>query len=477
MQPISSEFREYIGKQIPVLADRLADTLESTPPSVSIRLNPRKTGNTRPEIAADATSVPWWRNGVYLSRRPDFTHDPAMHQGIYYVQDASSMILAHVVETLVRRLREDEASHATPIRYLDACAAPGGKTTAAIDALPDGSFVLANEFDFRRAEILKENIMKWGYPSVAVSRGDTVRFRKLPGWFDIVAADVPCSGEGMMRKDETARTQWSTALVAECAARQREILQNLWTTLRPGGYLIYSTCTFNTVENEENIAWLIDTFGAIPVAIPLPEGSEGIYTSPTGAMRFLPTRLQGEGLFMAVVQKPGDTASDVEANPAPLSSRKKSGKAPRDGKPSQKGAITQAEATAICDRWLDGDFTTLLSADSINAVPAHIAPLLPQLQVNLDMIHTGIAVAAIKGRSIIPSQSLALSTPLRRHSFPMIETDHATAIAYLRRESLPGFDAPKGAVLLTYGGYPLGFANNLGNRANNLYPAQWRILH
>ena len=178
MQPLSSEFKEFIGKQLPGLAPSLIEALETTPPSVSIRLNPRKTHGQNIGIASGAVTVPWCGHGLYLPERPDFTHDPAMHQGIYYVQDASSMITSHVVAHLVRLLDNNKTRPGeSAIRYLDACAAPGGKTTAAIDSLPDGSFVVANEFDFRRAEILKENIMKWGYPHIAVTRGDTARFR------------------------------------------------------------------------------------------------------------------------------------------------------------------------------------------------------------------------------------------------------------------------------------------------------------
>lgn len=178
MQPVSNEYRRFIADNLPTLSDGLVDALENTSPVVSVRVNRRRNPDTSlsPVLACAASDpVPWCPAGFYLPQRPDFTHDPAMHQGAYYVQDASSMILGHVVGHVARLLGGGDA----PLRYLDACAAPGGKTTAAIDALPADALVVANEFDFRRAEVLKENVEKWGHPHVAVSRGDTARFRRL----------------------------------------------------------------------------------------------------------------------------------------------------------------------------------------------------------------------------------------------------------------------------------------------------------
>ncbi len=228
---LPEEFRSRIGRDLPLYAEKLIYSLESTDPSVSARVNPLKLRDGE-EISSvmpgAADIVPWCAAGRYFATRPDFTHDPAFHQGRYYVQDASSMAVDRIVRYLFQRL---EMLEDTQVRYLDACAAPGGKTTAAVAALLDlaaDPLIVANEFDFRRAEILKENIIKWGYEGCVVTRGDTARFRGMPGFFHIIAADVPCSGEGMMRKDRKAVEQWSPALVEQCAARQREIVANLW---------------------------------------------------------------------------------------------------------------------------------------------------------------------------------------------------------------------------------------------------------
>lgn len=419
------------------------------PPAVSVRVNAAK-GQT-----PVGERVPWCAEGCYLEERPRFTFDPAMHQGLYYVQDASSMAISAVVR---------ELAGGQPQRYLDACAAPGGKTTAAISALPQGSFVLANEYDFRRAEILAENVAKWGSPDCAVSRGDTRRLAKLRGMFDIVAVDAPCSGEGMMRKDRQAVDQWSLSLVGQCAATQREILANAWQALRPGGHLIYSTCTFNRQENEENLEWIVTDLGGEPVPVAAlelyAEICHGIDSSYP-CYRFLPGRVRGEGLFLAVVKKPGsDSAFPKNVGMHGASS-------------SVKTKAVQPHPEA---RWLIGnDWRISERGDGLYAVREQHALLLAEMEKALDLISPGLRVATIKGRDSIPAQELALSTALAQDAFPRCEVDRDTAIAYLQRQSF-AIEAPKGYVLLTYGGHPLGFVKNLGSRANNLYPKPWRIL-
>ena len=428
----------------------LCEALSSTAPEVSVRVNRRK-GVAVPD---GADRVAWCPSGFYLDGRRPFTFDPAFHQGLYYVQDASSMAISAVVATLTESRG--------PQVYLDACAAPGGKTTAAIDSLPDSSLVVANEYDFKRAAILAENIAKWGDPGVVVSRGDTARFRKLRSTFDIIAADVPCSGEGMMRKDPEAVAQWTPSLVHECAARQREIVDNLWPALKPGGFLIYSTCTFNRLENEEMVDYICRELGGETVVTPLDSFdciARGIDT-PHHCYRFIPGRTRGEGLFMAVIRKNGDSADDGSA-------------ATRPAKNAGKSKDNALEKTAAS--FLDGDYKITVADDTITALPVALAAKAAPILKALDVVSAGLTVATVKGKDLIPSQSLALSTALRADTFPTVEVDYTTAMTYLRREAVT-IDAPRSFVLLTYGGRPLGFVKNLGNRSNNLYPAPWRIL-
>lgn len=396
---LPEEFCRRILSQNPPIPNPqgLLDALASGSPCVAVRHNRSKSAGP----AADADTVPWCPRGEYLPERPNFTLDPAFHQGRYYVQDPSSMCIGAVIESL---------GLTGPVAYLDACAAPGGKTTAAIDALPDGSFVVANEYDPGRADALIENLTRWGAPRVAVTVGPTDRLARYGlDTFDVIAADVPCSGEGMMRKEPAAVAQWTPALVESCARLQREILTNLWPMLRPGGYLIYSTCTFAPAEDEDNVAWLRSEFGA--EQLPLPFGPE---TGVTNG-HFYPHLLRGEGLYMALLRKPGTLA------PNPDVSEKRLAKATR-------------------------------------------------------LAMFGVERTEMKGRDAIPTHRHILATDYRRGTLPEAEVNRDTALAYLHHEAvtLPP-DTPRGIVLLTYGGTPLGLVKNLGSRANNLLPRHLRI--
>lgn len=423
-----------------------------TAPSVSVRVNPAKPGYG----SGGLKPVPWCPQGFYLGERPQFTFDPAMHQGLYYVQDASSMAIHAAI---AQALSSDPGLAARPIRYLDACAAPGGKTTAAITALSPTALVVANEYDFRRAEVLAENVAKWGSPRSIVTRGDTKRLAALPGFFDIIAVDAPCSGEGMMRKDPAAVSQWTPALVQSCAATQRQILANAWHALAPGGWLIYSTCTFNRVENEENLEWLIAQTGAeardIDMLREVPGIEKGIGTRQP-CYRFLPGRIEGEGLFMALVRKPGANIRGESARAA------KEPKSP---------------FSATVKSWLADphDWVVAMIGDEAYARPKALAADMETVCKALDAISPGLHAASVKGRDLVPAHELALSTALRPDAFPSVEVDKSQAIAYLQRQPVAIPQAPKGYALLRYEGYPLGFEKNLGNRANNLYPKNWRI--
>ena len=449
--------RGYPGNYFDGIADAMSE-----PPVVSLKFNPRKAG-AQPDAALASDfgpiePVPWFDGGVYLAERPAFTFYPELHQGVWYVQDAASMFIGHVLRHLL-------PAGSPPVRYLDACAAPGGKTTVAIDCLPEGSVVVANEYVAQRAAVLRENLTKWGSPSWVVTQGDTSRFAAMTACFDIVAADVPCSGEGMMRKDRQAVDQWSPQLVEQCARTQRQIVENLWPALRPGGYLIYSTCTFNRVEDEENVRWIIDNFGAEPVAIPTqPDwGIAPAIGESFPAYRFIPGRTRGEGLFMAVLRKPDDA---VEPQSRRKSSKKENRKNQRGGKQTPlpkeaRGWITDGEMTAG-EISLDPDGRIFASA----ATAFEGFPLKPRIEIG-----------QLKGRDAIPSQALAMSALLAPEAFPTAEIDRQTAIQYLRCEAIRLPEAaPRGILLLTYAALPLGFVKNLGPRANNLYPKPWRIL-
>lgn len=387
------------------------------PPSVSIKLNRRK--NNNPDICGyeGLTPVKWCQSGYYLPERPVFTLNPLIHAGVFYVQDASSMIYEAVTEKIVPMALDT----ANPLRVLDLCAAPGGKTTSMINALPDGTTIVANEFVGTRATVLKENLMKWGYPDIIVTNSPTSRFAALDELFDIIAVDAPCSGEGMMRKEDVAVSQWGEGLQKQCASLQREILADAFEALKPGGFLIYSTCTFNRLENEENVGYLVEGLGMVPLDMNFPEEwgiGNGIDT-PYPCLRFMPHITRGEGLFLCVLRKEGDY----------MPARMRRGKS----------------------------FSQLI-ADKAK------------------IIADGIPMTTTKGRDQVPTTESVLSCDYRKGTLPEAEVDEQAALSYLRHEAIQlNPEIPKGYVVVIYKDHPLGIVKNLGNRANNLYPAQWRI--
>lgn len=460
--------------------EELADSLRCGEPTVSIRINQRKANLhdmnvIKPKLAESADSaVPWCPTGYYLSERPVFTLDPEFHQGRYYVQEASSMFHQHIVKTLLKMSNESSITkNGEQVTLLDACAAPGGKTTAVIDALPDGSIVVANEYIPARAAILRENAIKWGFPGIIITRGDTCDLGKLNATFDIVMADVPCSGEGMMRKDPDAVTQWSEGLIAECADRQWIIINNLWNALRPGGYLIYSTCTFNRQENEEMVSRIISGLGGESVNIPIDDSWEisNAIDSPHHCYRFFPGKVKGEGLFVSVIQKYDENSAPARFE-RPAKGKSKNSKS--DKTKSDEKLINLASG------WINNNdsMDIYVDAERVTAFPKSYKRLLKAVKDRVDVIHEGILIGTIKGKDLIPSQSLAMSVEINTKSFDSLDLSSDEALHYLHGDALTLPETVKrGFVLLTYEKHPLGFVKNIGNRSNNLYPAAWRIKH
>ena len=436
-------FIEQLHGLVPDEWEALVEAITSSEPSVAVRVNDAR-GIGEPE---GARRVPWCNQGFYLADRPAFTFDTDWHAGRYYVQDASSMFIAHVIGSLIHE----------PVRYLDLCAAPGGKTTAAMQALPQGSLVVANEIVPPRARVLADNVIRWGNPRCVVTSNAPAHYGKLTHFFDVIATDVPCSGEGMMRKDDEAVAQWSPALVEQCAQRQREILTDVWQALRPGGLLIYSTCTYNRQENEEMADFIVRELGATSLEVPI-EPSWNIHPaidSDCHCYRFMPHRVDGEGLFMAVFRKDGD---------APRQDIRIKEKTSKKVEETGKNWLSRPDEYAIEQQ---GDLTI--------AIPQNIRREVTALRESLNVLHAGVELDTVIGRKTVPHHALAMSAVRATEAFPVCEVGYSTALRYLRGESIT-VDGPRGYVLIAHQGAVLGFANNLGNRANNLYPKSQRIL-
>lgn len=401
---------------------RYLSAFDAMPP-VSIRINPFKTPLAMPIMdETEVTAVTWCRNAYYLAERPNFTLDPLLHAGAYYVQEASSMFL----DTVMQQFLPD-----TPITMLDLCAAPGGKSTLLRSALPEGSLLFTNEPDRRRANILMENMQKQGHPDVIVTNNFPRDYKKAGILFDAILCDVPCSGEGMFRKDEGAIGEWSLQNVMKCQELQRSIIEDIWPCLREGGLMVYSTCTFNTRENEENVKWIMESLGAEILEVSISDewnitGSllEG-WRAPV--YRFIPGTTCGEGLFMAVLRKTDDSVGKQVA---------------------MTKALSQLRILS------DGHPVGIKKGKDI--IPAHAESLLVNIGITSKLINREKAY--------------------RDLAFPMVELSLTDAQRYLHHEALvlPP-DTPRGFVVVTYQNLPLGFVKNIGNRANNLYPQEWKI--
>lgn len=449
---------------------QFSDAIVKEPVS-ALRVNPFKFSDSLP-----LAKIPWCSTGYYLPHRPIFTFDPCLHSGCYYVQDASSMFLEQALLQQVIPMGH--------VCLLDLCAAPGGKSTLTRSLLPEGSLLVANEIIRSRAQILAENLSKWGHPDVVVTQNEPRDFGELPSFFDVITADVPCSGEGMFRKDSVAVSEWSDENVTLCMTRQQHIIKEVWPALKSGGLLIYSTCTFNPEEDEKNVQWICEEMGAevLPLDIPQEWGITGnlLYGSSFPVYRFLPHKARGEGFFLAVLRKKEDEANDTCPSDGynMQYASKKDKKKGNNGKKKVDVVQGMRKARNAVGSWLknDEDYEFTLLGEVLTALPRKYADKIAILQQHLHVVQAGIALAISKGDSWIPRQTLALSTELNTLAFPLIELSFEQAICYLRAESiqLPP-ETPRGLVLLTYRKHPIGFAKNLGNRANNLYQQEWRI--
>lgn len=438
LQDLPQDFVDLIKPALAGEWDMFVNAINDTPP-VSIRLN-----SSALHANTDGYDrVPWCSKGYHLPSRPPFTFDPLFHSGQYYVQEASSMFL---YQALIQTTSPDAM-------ILDMCAAPGGKSTLIKDFLSDNGFLVANEYVSQRAHILAENLIKWGNPNFIVTNNAPIHFEKLPHFFDTVCVDAPCSGEGMFRKDLQAIKEWSLENVRHCVERQREILHSAWETLKPGGYLIYSTCTYNRLENEENVAWMTENLDA--EYVPLRIEPQWNITETEYGYHFYPHKTTGEGLFMAVVKKKGEFMPPSEKNK------------------NKKGNKTVA---IPFDGLKDQDkYAALIHKNIIYCIAKDKMSTTTQIIDKLNVMTFGIAMAEQKGKDLIPQTGLALSTEIDKTKFIVADVDYTTALSYLRSEAIKLDNTERGYVLITYKNQPLGWVKNIGNRCNNLYPSPWRI--
>lgn len=287
--------------------DAFINVHEQSEAPTSFRINPSKlaTGNGQSAVdkseaedfhspfTIDHSQIPWCSTGFYLSLRPSFTFDPLFHAGLYYVQEASSMFLEQPFKQLL--------DLSQPLKVLDLCAAPGGKSTHVQSLISQESLLVSNEVIKQRSYVLSDNIIKWGCRNVFVTANDPKAFQKLPGYFDVMVVDAPCSGSGLFRKDKEAIEEWSLNNVQLCSQRQQRILADALPALKKDGLLIYSTCSYSVEEDERIMDWLITEMEMENVELQTENWPDIVQTSSpvTNSIgyRFYPDKIKGEGFF------------------------------------------------------------------------------------------------------------------------------------------------------------------------------------
>ena len=421
----------------------------------SIRGNPFKFDILHSTFDIES-KVPWNNNGYYLTQRPSFTLDPLFHAGAYYVQEASSMFLEEAIK--------QSCDLSQPLRVLDLCAAPGGKSTLIQSIISENSLLVSNELIKARANILAENITKWGAANVVVTNNDAKDFKRLPAFFDLIVADAPCSGSGLFRKDPAAIEEWSLNNVALCSQRQQKILADTMDALKPGGILIYSTCSYSMDEDESICDWLLQNFEMETLPLKIKNEWNIVETiSPichAKGYRFYPDKVKGEGFFIAVFKKAAGSFQ------------------PKEIKPKIKPALLSKAALEIAHSYIQhsGTFTLIEWQQEVLVIPAAIYEWFLQLQAALYIKKAGVKLGSIIRNELVPHHEWALSS-IKNNKMQMLELQEQTALDYMRRKDIKINADTTGWALVGFKGLPLGLIKILPNRINNYYPKDWRILN
>ena len=396
-------------------------------------------------------AVPWCAGGEYLPARPVFTLDPAYHAGAYYVQEASSMFLAHMWSSIFKDSKG--------IRVLDLCAAPGGKSTLIASLLDSESLLISNEVIRSRASILEENMSRWGYMNTWVACNDPRDFTKLSGYFDAIVIDAPCSGSGLFRKDARALEDWTEANVALCSARQQRIIADIWPALKQDGILIYATCSFSTPEDETLLDTIANEYQMQTLSVPIiAEWGITEVKSPRKHMtgyRFFPDKTKGEGFFIAALQKK-ESANALR---------------PVKYKMQQLTKIRSQAEYLLNNREIQ--FIQPGKEEYHAIVAAHEADW-ELLQKALYFRKVGLNMGSPAAKEWIPAHDVALSIDIAS-SVPSVEVNRDQALRFLKKEDMELADMAKGWQVIKFNNLGLGWVKSLGNRVNNYLPKHWRI--
>ncbi|MBQ8909816.1 MAG: RsmB/NOP family class I SAM-dependent RNA methyltransferase [Oscillospiraceae bacterium] len=421
--------REFLDRMEKQLGEEYPAFLESLerPRAVALRFNPLK--GEMPDLPFVKQPVPWEPMGYYYDPEARPGLHPLHEAGVYYLQETSAMAPVALLDPQPGE------------RVCDLCAAPGGKTTQIAGRMAGEGFLLCNEINPKRAKILSRNIERMGVANALVTNEHPKNLaERYAGFFDRVLVDAPCSGEGMFRKEEAAVTDWSVETVQMCANRQKEILQSAAKLLKPGGRLVYSTCTFAPEENEQVIGEFLEKnldFKALDISAPWFTAGEN------GTFRMWPHKLLGEGHFAAVLQK-------IEAE---------------EGEPAQE------QPQKLPRQWQDFAKALQIELPGGKAVlfgtSLYWAPEeMPSLR-GIKVMRPGLELGELKKDRFEPAHGLALwlKDAANTENFT---AEGAEIKAYMHGETLPS--QQKGWCLVTAGGYSLGWGKGDGNVLKNHYP-------
>jgi 16S rRNA C967 or C1407 C5-methylase (RsmB/RsmF family)/NOL1/NOP2/fmu family ribosome biogenesis protein len=419
----------------------------------SVRFNSSKLPTTNHDLPI-AMKVPWSEYGFYLRERPTFTLDPLFHAGVYYVQEASSMFLEEVMKQAIDLQK--------PLRILDLCAAPGGKSTLLQSLISPSSLLVSNEVIKSRASTLTENIIKWGASNVVVTNNNSKDFQRLENYFDVIVVDAPCSGSGLFRKEPLAIVEWSDKNVMLCSQRQQNILTDVMPALKQSGMLIYSTCSYSNQENEEILDWITDKYNVNSIAIKLNKNWNVIESRSQKhhcyGYRFYPDKIQGEGFFISILQK-------SDGNNFSLPGIKN----------TSFERLSKVEENIV--RTLikpETEIKLQKKEERVYAFPYNLSNDINFIHSSLYIKKAGTLLGKIAGEELIPEHELALSK-LVGNGVPTINLTKAQALRYLRREDIVHHTQIKGWSIVKYENQNLGWVKILPNRINNYYPGAWRI--
>ena len=436
--------QELLGDE----SSRLLEALNSEA-ITSIRRHPVK-GRI---VSGDMESIPWSREGYYLKDRPSFARDPHFHAGAYYVQDAASQFIEYLYEKLEWKSKD-------PL-ILDLSAAPGGKSTHLLSMMGGKGLLLANEVNRKRYRILNENLIKWGYDNYLSTSLDPARISRLGGLFDLVLLDAPCSGEGLFRKDHNARAEWSAANVTLCSERQTRILHEAKKLVKTGGYLIYSTCTFNTKENEEQLEMLLNNGFDWPEIDTDDARNRHIEISAPAAFRFYPHLLDSEGFFVAILQRKEENTQAIES-----AIHNVSGNLRQESEKFRK--LISPYIRGLEERFF------LRFNRSWSSLPEALVDRALHIIQQIPIYKSGAELGTFKGKSFVPAHELAMRFDLNR-SYPVFEVDRDTAIQYLAKQAIQLSSKEKGWAMISFEGSILGWVKVLPGRVNNYFPTAYRL--